>query len=96
MSTASPFFAVMHICWLKLYGVRKRMQTHCSTYLLTPCCATGSDYRKQRAAIAQLVLLLALALFYCIGWGVSKALSASPHTAYPLTVLAASLITRFR
>jgi hypothetical protein len=64
--------------------------------LLTPCGAAGSDYRKQRAAVAQLVLLLALALFYCIGWAVSKALSASPHMAYPLTMLATSLITRFR
>lgn len=56
-----------------------------------------SDYRKNWAAVAQLMLLFALALFYLMGWSIGKAtVIAPPYLAYPLTLLSTILIMRFR
>jgi hypothetical protein len=60
------------------------------------CWGARSDYRKRRAALGQVVLLVALAFFYLIGWAVSNAVVTLPHPTYPLTLLGTLFITRFR
>ena len=61
-----------------------------------PACGGHSDYRKRRAVLGHIVLLVALALFYLIGWAVSNAqVVASPYLTYPLTLLGTLCITRF-
>ena len=59
-------------------------------------CGGGSDYRKRRAVLGHIVLLVALAFFYLIGWAVSNAkVVASPYLTYPLTLLGTLFIMRF-
>ena len=74
------------------------LKLHTSTILPSVCVVPEcSDYRKNWAAVAQLMLLFALALFYLMGWFIGKAsVIVPPYLTYPLTLLSTFLITRFR